>query len=286
MYPLTPRDTYTNNSVPKVTADAINDWQFGANALAWSVYLSRPQVKMSCTDGAQITAYVQPCMILDAVQAKYRYVAFDPLTATPAQLDAPAAVWPANKWLHVYVYAENQVGKIEVSETPPVNWAVSVTTRTPSKLFKDGDETRRYIGAFHTGAGPTPAVRKFQMLNGHYVNLELVIGYSVDTTGDATWTSYKSIDLSAFVGPNAVSVGLLTQLRKNDSSLDVDLSLSPNNTSVSPIIGGASEPWNGGGSYYQIHRAAVEVPLLTTTIYAKLTKEGAQIRLDVNTWDE
>lgn len=285
-YPLTPRDTYTNNSVPKITADAANDWQFGTNALAWPTYLSRPEVKLVCTDGAQLTLYVQPLMIKDAVLGKYRYVPFNPLTATPAQLDTPAANWPASKWLHVYVYSENQVGKVEVSETAPENWAVAATTRTPSKLFKTGDETRRYVGAFRTGAGGAPAVRKFQMLNFEYTNLEQVVGFYVDTNGDATWTNYKSIDLAAFVGPNAVSVGLLTQLRKNDSILDVDLMLSPNNTSSSPIIGASSEPWNGGGSYYPIRRSAVQVPLLSTTIYAKLTKEAAQITLEVNTWKE
>lgn len=62
-WPYSPHATYLPNSTPKVTAAVLNDFEASHNALSFHAYLQRPQMRVYCTDGANVVGYVSPMLI-------------------------------------------------------------------------------------------------------------------------------------------------------------------------------------------------------------------------------
>ena len=282
-FPFVPYATYANNSVPKVTGDALNAEQDLLNALTWPSYLCRPSVKMRCTDGGTIVVQPSPMMIFDAPLNKHTYCAWAETTIDSTSLDVPSGAWPADKWVYVYAYSENRVGKIETSETAPAAIMPAVGVSTASKVFKTGDESRKYLGCFYSDG--SSIVRRFRMSDFEYVNLDQVIALWVNTSAAPAWSSYVAIDLSDYVGPDAVETTLAARMVGNVNPFDVVLELSPDSGTV-PIVACEVEP-NTGGAYTAIKRSLVVMPLLSTTIYGRVTPaRDPDVRLEVNGWKE
>lgn len=282
-FPFVPYDTYSNNSVPKVTGDALNAEQDLLNALTWPAYITRPDVKMRSEDGITVVVLPSPMMLFDAPLNKHTYCAWAETSITSTDLDVPAASWPASKWIHVYAYSENRVGKIEASETAPAVIMPAVGVSSAAKIFKTGDETRKYLGRFWSDA--SSVVRRFRMKNFEYVNLDQVIALSVNTSTAPAWASYVAIDLGDYVGLDAVSVTLAARMIGNVNPFDVVLELSPDSGSV-PIVACEVEP-NTVGAYNAIKRTSLVMPLLGTTIYGRVSPStDPDVRLEVNGWRE
>lgn len=282
-FPFVPYATYSDNSVPKVTGDALNAEQDLLNALTWPAYLARPDVKMRCEDGISIVVLPSPMMIFDVPLNKHTYCAWAETSITSADLDIPAASWPVSRWIHVYAYSENRVGKIEASETAPAVIMPAMGVSSSVKIFKTGDESRKYLGRFWSDA--TSVARRFKMANFEYVNLDQVIALSVNTSTAPAWASYVAIDLSDYVGLDAVSVTLAARMIGNVNPFDVVLELSPDSGSV-PIVACEVEP-NSVGVYTSIKRTSLVMPLLGTTIYGRVNPAiDPDVRLEVNAWKE
>ena len=245
--------------------------------------LCRPSVKMRCTDGGTIVVQPSPMMIFDAPLNKHTYCAWAETTIDSTSLDVPSGAWPADKWVYVYGYSENRVGKIETSETAPAAIMPAVGVSTASKVFKAGDESRKYLGCFYSDGAFT--VRRFRMSDFQYVNLDQVIALSVNTGADPAWSSYVAIDLADIVGPDAVEATFAARMIGNVNPFDVVLELSPDSGTV-PIVACEVEP-NTGGAYTAIKRSLVVMPLLSTTIYGRVTPaRDPDVRLEVNGWKE
>jgi len=149
-WPFSPHTTYLPNSTPKVTAASLNDMEASHNALSFHAYLQRPQMRVSCTDGANVVGYVSPMVIKDTATAKYRYVGAGALSITPAELETPAVSWPVSSWLYLYATCTNGVIGWKVSTTGPTIISPDGTSFSAQPLFQTGDENKRYVCAFYS----------------------------------------------------------------------------------------------------------------------------------------
>lgn len=275
-YPFTPDTTFSDNSVPKVTAGHLNRWQNVDNALAWATYHQRPQAISRSTNSADVIVSVAPMMILDAALNIYTYCAWADATLTPAQLETPAASWPSDKWLYVYAYSDSRIGKMVVSETAPAVIMPAVGVSMPHRLWKTGDETRRLVAEFRTdGAGN---VLRFKQQNQRSRYLDKQTALAVTTAG-AGWTTYNSVDLSAYVPPQAQMVDLLAALSHKAAGGNI-FQLSSDGSGT-PLDAVQVSAWEGSGYSQRIKQATIELPLLTTSISARITTATAAIKLDV-----
>jgi hypothetical protein len=185
---------------------------------------------MRSTDGDTIVVQPSPMMIFDTPLNKHTYCAWAETTIDSTNLDIPSGTWPADKWVYVYAYSENRVGKIEASETAPAVIMPAVGVSTSSKVFKTGDESRKYLGCFYSDG--SSIVRRFRMADFEYVNLDQVINdvfdklldrdqavetrvrrtlyhYDLDGVGQVTVACPRCHQLHPWmVGPSAAAYGL------------------------------------------------------------------------------
>ena len=276
MFPFTPRTTFSDNSVPKVTAADLKAFQDADNAMAWAVYLSRPQCRLQSTNATDVVVTLSPMMILDATLNLHTYCAWADTTLTPANLETPAASWPVDKWLYVYAFGESRVGKLVVSETAPAVIMPAMGVTSVSKLFKTGDETRKLVGEFRTDG--TGTVRRFKTLNQRSLYLDKQTTLSVVTAG-VGWTTYNTVDLSGLGPPQAHTAQLLAAMANKTGASNI-FQLSPDGGTV-PIDAVQSSAWEGAGYSQRVKQSTLELPLVTTSISARITTASAAIRLDV-----
>lgn len=201
-WPFSPHTTFVDNSVPKVTATHVNDWESAQNALFWQTYLTRPQCRVYCTDGATIYGSVSPVLIRDLSTSKYVYVAAPSLSVSPADLETPAMSWPTSTWLYLYAKCTSGVIGWEVSTTAPVATTPDGTTTTASYLFKNGDVTRRFVAAFYTNG--SSVVKRFQRIDNETVYLD----YEQVVPASAGNTSWQTAYLTTYTPPHAQEVDL------------------------------------------------------------------------------
>jgi hypothetical protein len=210
-WPYSPLVTFSDNTVPKVSGDFLNQLQKGVNAAAYPQYLSRPEIQMGSTDGATVVFACSPLMMLDTATSKYRYCSIGTVTVGSAQWPLTPGIWPASTWVYTYGKCTNGVFAAELSDIAPIVFSPdSIATATP--LFKGGpDETRRYLGCFYCDGARN--VVAFRMLNGRYDWLsgdELarrVVDFATPTGG-----AWNSASVAAVAPPHAKSVEITGML--------------------------------------------------------------------------
>ncbi len=205
-WPFSPHTTFSDNTVPKVTATHINEWEAAHNALSFCAYLQRPQMRVYSTDGANVVGYVSPMLIKDTATSKYRYVGAGSLFITPGELETPAVSWPVSTWLYLYATCTNGVISWEVSTTAPSVISPDGTSFSAQPLFKTGDETKRYICSFYSdGSSVLPRFHRVDNVT-TYIDEAMVVPTSA---GIATW---QAVSLATYVPAHAVEVELCGML--------------------------------------------------------------------------
>jgi hypothetical protein len=205
-WPFSPHTTFSDNTVPKVTATHINEWEAAHNALFWAVYLSRPQCRVYCTDGANVVGYVSPMVIKDTATSKYRYVGAGALSITPADLETPAASWPVSSWLYLYATCTHGVIGWEVSTTGPTVISPDGSSFSAQPLFKTGDETKRYICSFYSDG--SSVLTRFHRVD----NVTTYIDEAMVVPTSAGITTWQAVSLATYVPAHAVEVDLCGML--------------------------------------------------------------------------
>jgi hypothetical protein len=205
-WPFSPHTAFADNTVPKVTASHINDWETVQNALFWEVYLSRPQCRLYCTDSATISGSVSPMLIRDLATSKYVYVAAPSFSLGPADLETPAMSWPSSTWLYVYAKCSGGVIVWEISTTAPVVATPDGSSSTASCLFKNGDDSRRYVGAFYVDG--SSLIQRFQRIDNETTLLDEAMAVPT-SAGITTW---QTASIATYVPPHATEVELCGQL--------------------------------------------------------------------------
>lgn len=205
-WPFSPHTTFSDNTVPKVTAAHINEWEKNHNALSFHAYLQRPQMRVYSTDGANVVGYVSPMVIKDTATSKYRYVGAGALFVTPSELEAPAVSWPVSTWLYLYATCVNGVIVWKVSTTGPAVISPDGTSFSAQPLFKTGDELKKYVCAFYSdGSSVLPRFHRIDNVT-TYIDEAMVVPTSAGIT---TW---QAVSLAAYVPAHAAEVELCGML--------------------------------------------------------------------------
>jgi len=275
-WPFTPHTTHSDNTVPKITADEMNQIQAGINAAAYPQYLSRPEVQLYCIDGAQPVLKVSPLILLDSATSEYRYASFSTVTldSNTHLAPTPGANWPADSWCYVYARCTNGVAAIEVRTTAPTTFAPD-GTGTASPLFQGGPtETRRYLGCFYSGSGS--AVRSFSMLNGAYSYLDSTFFLLAGSAGNV---AYQTVALAAFTPPHAHAVQVQGVLTNTDTGSDQTLYVQPSTfTAFGTILANAGNKAGGGTDI--VSSGTLDLPLVgATSIRWKTTSATCSMSL-------
>ena len=205
-WPFSPHTAFADNTVPKVTATHINDWESAQNSVFWAAYLSRPQCRIFCSDGASIIGTVAPMLIRDLATSKYVYAAAPSFYLTPSDLETPAVSWPASSWLYLYAKCLGGVIVWEISTTAPVITTPDGTSATPSNLFKNGDDSRRYIAAFYSNG--SSVIQRFQRID----NETTLLDEAQCVPASAGFTTWQSPSIATYVPPHVQEVTFSAQL--------------------------------------------------------------------------
>lgn len=205
-WPFSPHTAFADNTVPKVTATHCNDWESVQNALFWGVYLSRPQCRVYCTDSATISGSVSPMLIRDLATSKYVYVAAPSFSLGPADLETPAMSWPSSSWLYLYAKCSGGVIVWEISTTAPTVTTPDGSSATASCLFKNGDDSRRYVASFYSDG--SSLIRRFQRID----NETTLLDEAQCVPASAGITTWQTPSLATYVPPHAQEVTLSAQL--------------------------------------------------------------------------
>lgn len=226
-WPHTPLTTFSENTVPKVSAAFLNSLQQGVNAVAYPQYTSRPEVRMRCTNGSSPLLYVSPITILDNATSKYRYVSFPTIALSPGAHMGGASTWTSDVWHYIYAKCTNGVYGIEVSTTAPVVFGPDGNiTATP--LFEGGPvETRRYLGCFRTQGTD---VINFSMQCGEYSFLtETMDGSARRIVSSASGnTLYQNVSISGFAPPHAYRLDVVARLLNGEAGSSNNLVVNAN----------------------------------------------------------
>lgn len=201
-WPFDPHATFGDNSTPKVTATHINEWEKNHNALSFHAYLQRPQMRVYCTDGANLVGYVSPMLIKDSATAKYRYVGAGSLFITPGELETPAVSWPASTWLFLYATCVNGVIVWKVSTTAPTVISPDGSSFSAQPLFKTGDETMRYVCAFYSDGASV--LKRFHRVD----NVTTYIDEEQCVPASAGINAWQTASLATYVPAHAVEAEL------------------------------------------------------------------------------
>jgi hypothetical protein len=138
-WPFTPITTFIAKSVPKVTAAFLNSLQTAQNAVFAPVYHRRPSIYVESTNGTQVLVSAASLTVKDSATNEYVYIEQVGRTVS--------TTWPTSAWRYLYLVSTNGVASVEISSTGPTNPFFA------SPLFKDGDETRRYLCAVRCTVG-------------------------------------------------------------------------------------------------------------------------------------
>ena len=205
-WPFAPHATFSDNSVPKVTSTYINEWEAAHNALFFQAYLQRPQMRVYCTDGANVVGYVSPMVIKDSATSEYRYVGGGALFITPSELETPDVAWPVSSWLYLYATCVNGVIVWKVSTTAPTVISPDGSSFSAQPLFQTGDENKRYICSLYSDG--SSVLTRFHRVD----NVTTLIDEAMVVPASAGNTSWQTVSLSTYVPAHAVEVDLCGQL--------------------------------------------------------------------------
>lgn len=279
-FPFSPYATHTNNSVPKVTAEELNELQNLQNALIWQAYHRRPEVRLSSDDFLTVDVVLSPLAVNDAALAQITYCAFPNLTADATILDVPAVSWPTSSWIYLYAYSVNRVGQIEASQTAPSVILPALGIDAEFRAFKTGDDTRRYIGCFYVDAGGN--VAPFRMQNFRYHYLEEQVAIHIDVALQPAWgLAFQAIDASTLVSPNAKGCFVRANLRNNISFLPGIL-----NCSIDGVAAGIQVAVNDDPLGMTQSMGAAELPLDGSTFYGVVAGAVLEFFLFLTDWWE
>ena len=198
-WPFTPITTFIAKSVPKVTAAFLNALQTIHNATFAPVYHRRPSIYVRSTNGSQVLVFAASLTVKDSVTSEYVYIEQIGRTVS--------TTWPTSTWRYLYLVSASGVASVEISSTGPTNPFFA------SPLFKDGDETRRYLCAVRCDPGGN--VVKFTMIDGRYLYFDTNLLLS--DTGSASW---ETLDMSLFVPPHARRALLRVRIDNSAASPD------------------------------------------------------------------
>lgn len=197
-WPFTPLVTFLSKSVPKVTAAFLNAIQKLHNAVFAPVYHTRPSIYVESTNGTQVAVYAASLTVKDSVTGEHVYIEQVGRTVS--------TTWPTSAWRYLYLVSTNGVASVEVSSTAPA-------TAIASPLFKNGDETRRYLCSVR--CDPGGSVVKFTMIDGRYLYFDTNL--LLTDTGTASW---ETLDMSLFVPPHARRANLRVRVTNGAGSPD------------------------------------------------------------------
>ena len=197
-WPFTPLVTFIAKSVPKVTAAFLNALQTAQNAVFAPVYHRRPSIYVQSTNGTQVLVFAASLTVKDSVTGEYVYIEQVGRTVS--------TTWPTSAWRYLYLVSSSGVASVEVSSTAPAS-AIA------GPLFKNGDETRRYLCAVRCDSGGN--VEKFNMIDGRYLWLadnQVLTG----ATGTGSW---GTLTVSSFVAPHARRIALMARITNGSGSI-------------------------------------------------------------------
>ena len=197
-WPFTPLVTFLSKSVPKVTAAFLNAIQKLHNAVFAPVYHARPSIYVESYDGTNVLVFAASLTIKDSVTGEYVYI--------PQVGRTVSTTWPTSAWRYLYLVSSSGVASVEVSSTAPA-------TAIAGPLFKNGDETRRYLCAVRCDGGG--GVEKFNMIDGRYLWLadNQVL---TAATGTGSW---GTLTVSSFVAPHARRIALMARITNGSVSI-------------------------------------------------------------------
>ena len=140
-------------------------------------------------------------------------------SAALANVEGAPAALTADTWYYVYAYRSGTSLAYEISAGPG-------GAPGASRVFKSGNNTRRYLGCFPTGSGGTPvrltASRGCYLYRDHAVALHL----SQSTANINTFTS--ALSLADLVPPHARIAIVRLQILRSGSQGDANVSIRVN----------------------------------------------------------
>lgn len=191
-WPFTPITTFIAKSVPKVTAAFLNSLQTAQNAVFAPVYHRRPSIYVESTDSTNVSVYAASLTVLDEVTGEHVYSETVGRTVS--------TTWPTSAWRYLYLVSTNGVASVEISSTAPA-------TAIAGPLFKNGDETRRYLCAVRCDGGG--GVVKFNMIDGRYTYLDDGLYIQTAAVGTGAW---GSLSAATYVPPHARRIDLKVRI--------------------------------------------------------------------------
>lgn len=197
-WPYTPLVTFLSKSVPKVTHTFLNKLQAAVNAVFAPVYHRRPSIYVESTNGTQVLVYAASLTVKDSATGEHVYIEQVGRTVS--------TTWPTSAWRYLYLVSTNGVASVEISSTAPA-------TGIAGPLFKNGDETRRYLCAVRCDSGGN--VVKFNMIDGRYLWLADDPTH-VALTGSGSW---GTLTVFARVAPHARRVSLMARITNGSGSI-------------------------------------------------------------------
>ena len=192
-WPFTPLVTFLSKSVPKVTHTFLNSLQSAVNAIFAPVYHRRPSIYVQSTNGSQVLVFAASLTVKDSATGEYVYIEQVGRTVTTA--------WPASAWRYLYLVSTSGVASVEVSSTAPA-------TGTAGPLFKNGDETRRYLCAVRCDGGG--GVVKFNMIDGRYTYLDDGLYIQTAAVGTGAWAN---VSAATYAPPHVRRIDLKVRIQ-------------------------------------------------------------------------
>lgn len=271
-WPYSPIATYIDESVPKVTADFLNSIQATQNAAFATVYHRRPSIYVESTNGTQVLVYAASLTVKDSATGEHVYIEQVGRTVS--------TTWPTSAWRYVYLYTAAGVASVEVSSTAP---AASIA----GPLFKNGDETRRYLCAVRCNAGGT--VDQFWMRDGVYHWIKDDERYIVGSGagGAAGSVSWTNVSVSSQCPAHARAIHVLGRITNSDTVNISELLIRQGGASLTdPVSTVAVGTANSGGA--NIGQDHLLIPLFgaTSIDWANLSATSITIVVRAEGWEE
>ena len=192
-WPFTPLVTFLSKSVPKVTAAFLNAIQKLHNAVFAPVYHARPSIYVESYDGTNVLVFAASLTIKDSVTGEYVYI--------PQVGRTVSTTWPTSAWRYLYLVSSSGVASVEVSSTAPA-------TAIAGPLFKNGDETRRYLCAVRCDGGG--GVVKFNMIDGRYTYLDDGLYIQTAAVGTGAWAN---VSAATYAPPHVRRIDLKVRIQ-------------------------------------------------------------------------
>lgn len=270
-WPFTPLVTFLSKSVPKVTHTFLNSLQSAVNATFAPVYHRRPTIYVESTNGTQVLVYAASLTVKDSVTGEYVYI--DQVGRTVS------TTWPANAWRYLYLVSASGVASVEISSTAPA-------TSIASPLFKNGDETRRYLCAVRCTGG---TVDQFWMRDGVYHWIKDDERYIVGSGagGAAGSVSWTNVSVSSQCPAHARAIHVLGRITNSDSLNISELLIRQGGASLTdPVSTVAVGTANSGGA--NIGQDHFLIPLFGSTSidWANLSATSITVVVRAEGWEE